>query len=493
MNYRLVARYLGFFTVAIGGLMLPAMAWAVYYREWDALVALAFSILVGSVVGGLLILLGRKAPDQMYQREALTLVSVSWVVAAAVGALPFIFGNVLGPVDAFFESMSGFTTTGSTVIQDIEACPKSILFWRALTQWIGGMGIVVLFIAVLPYLGAGGKLLFRSEGSGPDPRGLSPHIKDTASLLYKIYLGLTLVETLALMLTGLSFYDALSHTLTTLSTGGFSPNQASIAAYDSLAAEVIIIVFMIVGGTSFAIFFAMLRGNWKAPFENTEWRVYISIILIAIALMSLNLIFGSHSAIDGIQTDEGYPFTKAVRSASFQVVSIMTGTGFVTEDFDLWPAFSRMLLVMLMFTGACAGSTAGGMKVVRIIMLAKMAYWSVENTFRPKTIRAVRIGGEVVSVEVQRMVYAFLVLYVTWFVFGTLFMSALGLPFQTAASSVAATLNNIGPGLELVGATRDFSGIPAAGKLFLTLCMALGRLEMFSICVLFIPSFWIHR
>lgn len=490
MNYKLISTYLGFFSVAIGAFMLVPALWAFYYREWSELGALSGAIVLSALFGILLVVLGRGAPDRMYQREALALVSVSWFVAAAAGALPYVLDGVLGPVDAFFESMSGFTTTGSTVIVDIEAVPKSILFWRALTQWLGGMGIVVLFIAVLPYLGAGGKMLFKSESPGPDPRGLSPHIKDTATTLYKIYLGLTALQTTALMLAGLSFYDALSHTLTTLATGGFSSKQASVGAYDSFAVEVIVIVFMGCAGTNFAIFFAMIRGDWKAPFKNTEWRVFVAILLIAMALVAANLMFGTRHAPDGTAIEGGYSFTHAVRSAGFQVVSITTTTGYGTDDFDQWPAFSRMLLVVLMFIGGSAGSTGGGMKVVRIIMLAKMAYWSVENTFRPKTIRAVRIGGEVVSVEVQRMVYAFLFLYAFWFAAGSLFMSALGLPFQTAASAVVTTLNNIGPGLELVGATHDFSVIPGIGKIFLSLCMALGRLEMFSVCVLFVPGFW---
>jgi len=496
MNYRLISRYLGFFVFAVGTLMLPSVLWALYffYAEGDsaesgALVAFLWSMGVAAIVGAVLVLIGRSAPDRMFQREALSLVSLSWIVAAAIGALPFIFSGVLGPVDAYFESMSGFTTTGSTVITDIEAQPKSILFWRSFTQWVGGMGIVVLFIAVLPYLGAGGKQLFRSESPGPDPRGLSPQIKDTASTLYKIYLGLTALQTVALMVAGLSFYDALTHTLSTLSTGGFSTRQASIASFDSAAVEAIVLFFILCSGTSFVLLFVMLRKEWKAPFRDMEWRVYIGIFLIATGLVAANLMLADPGQGDA---SEPYRFGDALRYASFQVGTLLTGTGFTTSDFNAWPAFSRMLLVGLMFVGACAGSTTGGIKVVRLIMLVKMAYWRLECTFRPKTIRAVRIGGQVVGDDVQKMVYAFLVLYIMWFAGGTLFMSALGLPFETATTSVIATLNNIGPGLGLVGAKGDYAHIPDVGKIFLSLCMVLGRLELFSVCVLFVPSFWRH-
>ena len=491
MNYRLVSKYIGYFSFAIGLLMLPSALWAVYFAEWDALIAFVFSMALACALGGALAMVGRAAPEQLWQREALTLVSVSWFVAAFLGGFPFLFGGVLGPVDAFFESMSGFTTTGSTVIQDIEATPLSILFWRSMTQWLGGVGIVVLFIAVLPYLGAGGKQLFRSESSGPNPHGLSPRIKDTASILYKIYGGFTVAITIALMAFGMSFFDALCHTMSTLSSGGFSPKQASIGAYDRIAFEIIVMIGMAVAGTSFALFFVMLRKDWLAPLRDTEWKTYIAIAAIAFALIAINIAGGEHQPQAG-GAAETYTLKHSMRSAAFQTMSIFTGTGFVTEDFDRWPNFSRMLLFMLMFTGGCAGSTTGGIKIVRLVILVKIAYWRIENTFRPKTVRAVRISNQVIDDDTRRSIHSFFVIYIAWFVFGSLVMAGLGLPFESAMCSVAATLNNIGPGLGLVGATQDYSDIPAAGKLFLSLCMVLGRLELFSVCVLFVPAFWKH-
>ncbi len=493
MNYRLVAKYLGHFTLAIAVLMTPSVICALCFKEWEALAAFLESMAMAAAFGGVLIWLGRNPRDQMFQREGLALVGVGWLLTAGIGALPYILHGTLGPVDAYFESMSGFTTTGSTVLQDIEATAKSILFWRSFTHWLGGMGIIVLFIAVLPYLGAGGKQLFRSESPGPDPRGLRPRIKDTAIFLYKLYLALTVVQTLLLKAAGMSFYDALCHTFGTLATGGFSTRAESIAAYDSLAIELIIITFMVAAGTNFGLYFALLRGDKKALFKNTEWRVFIGLLAVSTVLITINLM-GVQGTLDG--ADEAVPekmeLGQALRQSAFQVVSIASTTGYSTANFDAWPNFSRTLLVLLMFVGGCAGSTGGGIKVVRILMLIKMAYWRLESTFRPKTVRTVRINGEVVADDVQRTVYGFFVLHMAVFAIGALIMSALGLPFQSAVSSVIATLNNIGPGLELIGSEQNFAFIPPAGKLFLSLCMAMGRLELFSICVLFIPSFWKH-
>ena len=494
MNYRLVAKYLGRFSCAMGLLMLPSALCAVLYRDWLSLAALGESAGVALLIGAVLMGIGFRAPDRMFQREGLALVGIGWLLTAAISALPFVFSGTLGPVDAYFEAMSGLTTTGSTVLVDIEAVPASILFWRSFTHWIGGMGIIVLFIAVLPYMGAGGKQLFKSESPGPDPRGLSPRIRNTASVLWKIYVGLTVVQTVLLMAAGMNLYDALTHTFGTLATGGFSPYANSVAAFDSVAVEAIIIVFMVLAGTNFGLYFAMLHHDWLAPLKNTEWKAYILILAVASALITVNLmgVQGQVAADTSAPPSPDYSLGEAVRHATFLTVSIMTTTGYGTEDFDQWPYFSRMLLVVLMFVGGCAGSTGGGIKVVRFIMLFKMAYWRLESTFRPKTVRPIRINGQVVDEDTQRTVYAFFFIHMLIFVGGSLFMSAIGLPFQSATTAVIATLNNIGPGLELVGAVQNFHFIPDAGKIFLSLCMAMGRLELFSICVLFVPSFWKH-
>lgn len=508
MNYRLLAKYIGYLSAALGLLMIPATGWAIYYQEPQALWGFTISIAICLLAGGVLVLAGRRAETIMTHREALALVGLTWLMMAVLGAFPYIFARELGIVDAFFESMSGFTTTGSTVIEDIEATARSVLFWRSFTQWLGGMGIVVMFIAVLPYLGAGGKLLYRSETTGPTKRGLQPRIQDTASYLYRLYIGLTVLQLLLLIIIGMDPYDALCTTFSTLSTGGFSPQQESIAAYESPLIEWVIIFFMAAGGVNYALYFAMIRGHWSAPFRDTEWRFYIAILVIATLLITANLA-GLRSSADYILEEaqtggfEGshydgieelvFPPGESFRLAAFQVVSMMTTTGFATSDFDVWPHFSRMLLVMLMLIGGCGGSTAGGFKVARVIILLKLTYWRLERTFRPKTVHVVRMSDQVIDEDVQNRVAGFLVLYLVWFLAGTMVMSAFGLPYTTATTAVIAALNNIGPGLGLVGANMDFAFIPAAGKLFLALCMLVGRLEIFTICVLFMPSFWRSR
>jgi trk system potassium uptake protein TrkH len=355
------------------------------------------------------------------------------------------------------------------------------------------MGIIVLFIAVLPYMGAGGKQMFKSESPGPDPRGLSPRIRDTASALWKIYVGMTVLLTLLLLGAGMNLFDALTHTFSTLATGGFSTRNASIAAFDSVTIEIIIIVFMALAGANFGIYFAMLRGDWWAPLKNTEFKAYFLILALVSLMIMVNLLgFQGSVGLDAPQPAPDYTPAEAARHATFLTVSLMTTTGFGTEDFDHWPYFSRMLLVLIMFIGGSAGSTGGGIKVVRFIILFKMAYWRVESTFRPKTVRPIRVNGQIVDEEMQRTVYAFFFLNMLIVAIGSLYMSLLGLPFQSAVTAVITTLNNVGPGLEHLGAIESFAIVPDHGKIFLSLCMALGRLELFSIGVLFVPSFWKH-
>lgn len=494
MNIRYLLKVLGYFSWATAPLMLPALIVSFYYKEGQAALALLFSAVVSILVGSFLYRMGRGAPNRFYQRETLGVVALAWILVAGLGALPFIFSGVLGPVDAYFECMSGFTTTGSSVfgLSHFQHTPKAIMFWRAFTHWVGGMGIIVLFLAVLPYLGVGGKQLFKSESPGPDPRELTPRIRDTATILYTIYLGLTILEIAALMFAGMNWFDATCHTFATLSGGGFSTRFNSVGEFKSPVIDVIVIFFMICGATNFALYYSMLKGNWKALFMDTEWRAYIFILLTATLLVTLNLCgwFGAGVVrADGPVKTYDNPL-EALRYAGFQVASMMTTTGFTTDDFDRWPDLSRELLITVMFIGGCAGSTSGGIKVIRIMMLLKMVYWRLEKSFRTRTVRVLRIAGEPVEEGVQQNVYGFVVLYLGWAILGTFVMTALGLPLLSAFTSVAATLNTTGPGLEKVGASMNFAEIPALGKLFLSLSMVLGRLELFSVLVLFVPGFW---
>lgn len=487
MNYRIIASHTSRIVIAIGLLMIPSMVCAAIYREWHALTSLFISMGVVCAFGGLLWLAGRNAPSELFQREALGLVAGAWIIAAAAGGAPYVVNGDLGPVDAYFESASGFTTTGATVIVDIEAVDKSILFWRSFTHWLGGIGIIVLFIAVLPYIGAGGKQLIRSESSGLEPRGLRPRVRDTASTLYKIYFGMTIVQTGLLMLAGMSLYDALCHTFSTLSTGGFSPKQESVGYYDNAVIEAIVIFFMIAAGTNFSLYFAMLRKNHTALFRSTEWRAYIA-LMAGVTVFATAILTVQGTAVSG----GGLPVDAALRTSAFQAVSLVTGTGFVSDDYQQWPLLLHSVLITVMFIGGCAGSTCGGMKVGRLVLLIKMVYWRLECLFRPKTVRVIRLNDETVDEDAQRMVYAFFVLVMGWFAIGCAVMAGSGLEFETGVSAVVATLNNVGPGFGGVGATQDYHHIPGAGKAFLSLCMIAGRLEFFCVTVLLLPSFWRH-
>jgi len=492
MHYRLLFRNIGVFTAFFGLLMLPSAGCAVWYEEWDALVAFGESMAVSMTAGLVLMMAGRGAnPKRMFQRETLGMVGIGWLAAAQAGALPYIFSSTLGPIDAYFEAMSGLTTTGATVIRDIEAAPMSILFWRSFTHWVGGMGIIVLFIAVLPYLGVGGKQLFKSESSSGG-QALSPRIKDTAAMLWKVYVGLTVLQTALLMMAGMTLFDALCHTFGTLASGGFSPKQASVAHYDSITIEIIIMFFMVVAATNFGLYFAMFRSSWWAVLKDTEWRIFIAILFVAIAAITANLMGARFPG--GVTSGEEpvYGFATALRNASFIVISIMSTTGFGQDNYGNWPWFSQLILLGLMIIGGCAGSTSGGLKVMRVIFVAKLIYWRLENAFRPKTVRPIRIGEMIIDEDTQRRVLTYCLLYLLVIASGTLFMTGVGLPPISAISAVITTLGGVGPGLELVGPAYDFSQVPEVGKVFLSFCMAAGRLELFAILVLFVPGFWKH-
>ncbi|MBN1917904.1 MAG: TrkH family potassium uptake protein [Verrucomicrobia bacterium] len=495
MNWKVVTKLLGTLSIVIGLSMVVPLLWALHYGDaarvvpgapLSPTVALIVAMAGACLLGVSLLLIARNARGDVFRREGLFVVGVGWMLTAALGAIPYMLSGVLpNAVDAYFESMSGFTTTGSTVIADIEAVPKGILFWRSFTHWLGGMGITVLFLAVLPALGAGGKHLFRSEVSQLQPEGLRPRIKESALILWRIYVLLTVLETTLLWAQGMSLFDALCHTFGTLATAGFSTRQASVGAYNSLGIELTIIAFMVVGATNFALHYQVLRGRPLNLLRDIEWRVFIVILAAGIAAVTINLLVLNHDA---------FPTPgRALRSAAFQVTSIMTTTGFTTADFDLWPGFTKLLLVVLMCIGGCSGSTAGGLKMARLVILARAALLRLEKVFRPQTVRALRLGGTVLSEDVVHAVAAFFVLYMTVLLVCSLVVAATGTDIVTAFSSVTATLNTTGPGLSTVGAAEDFSRLAPFAKLTLALTMVMGRLELFAILVLFVPAFWKTR
>ncbi len=414
-------------------------------------------------------------------RDGFLAVTVAWVAAAAVGAVPFLMqGSFERPVDAYFESMSGFTTTGATLLGRLEDEPHAILLWRSITQWLGGVGIVVLVVAIAPATGMATQRLFFAELSGVTQDRLTPRIADTAKILWGIYVAFTAVGFVAFMAAGMGPFDAINHILTTIATGGFSTRTASIGAFDSLAIELVAIVFMVLGGVNFALYWRALRGADSLRPQLPELRAYLVILVAATAIVTLSL----------VTSDSRIGAADALRDSAFTVVSITTSSGFITADFEEWNTFGQLVMLMLMFVGGCAGSTAGGMKVIRVLLLGRAAAQEIERQVRPTTVQVLRIGGRVFSEEVRKGVLAFFSLYILIVAIGTVVMAAIGVDGTTAVSSTIASLNIIGPGLGEVGATENYTAIPAEGLVFLSALMLAGRLEVFTVLVLLTPAFW---
>jgi trk system potassium uptake protein len=486
MNFRLLSKVLGLLLLLLACTMLVCLAYAVWgvgAAEDDAAGAFGISVLVTALVGGLLLLIGRSAGREILRKEAIAIVGLGWILSTVFGSLPYIFATPgLGVADAFFESASGFTTTGASVMADIESFPRSLLLWRALTQWLGGLGILVLFVALLTYLGVGSKALFRHESSAKSGEGLKTRIHDVALRLWQIYLLFSVVCCAGLVLLGMSFYEALCHAMTAISTGGFSTRNASIAAFDSLAIELWLTLFMCIGGVSFMLMAWLFRRRWERWEKDEETRFYLLLLLIGGIIIAVDLVLMQENMLLG----------EALRSAFFQVVSIMTTTGYATADFDAWPPFSKVLLLILMFVGGCAGSTSGGIKVSRLVLFFKIVRTEIIAAFRPNQVIAVHINGNQVDEELKVQTLFFLALAAALSGMGTLLIALLEptLDVTSSFSAVVATLFNIGPGFGMVGPTQNFGGLGSVTKIFLSLFMILGRLEFFAVLVLFVPSLW---
>jgi trk system potassium uptake protein TrkH len=478
MNRRSVQRVLGVLLASIGVFILPAAGFAFADRTSDL-----FPLLLSagiSLAVGLALLAGTRGKVDLTVKDGFAIVTFGWLACAVFGALPFLIsGAIRSPVDAFFESMSGFTTTGSTILTDIEALPRGLLFWRSLTHWLGGMGIVVLSVAVLPALGVGGMQLFRAEVPGPTADRLSPRIQNTAKILWGVYVGLSAIEAGLLMFGGMSFFDALCHTFGTMATGGFSTRNASVGAFPSPFIQTVITVFMFLAGANFALHYWLLRRRFTHYWKDEEFRFYAVITVSAIALLWADLVFRLGEApLHGLQL------------ASFQAVSILTTTGFGTADFLLWGAAAQILLLLLMFIGGCAGSTGGGMKNMRVLLLGKHGHREIRRLIHRQAVFTVRLSGRRVSDEVMMNVLGFFLLYVLIFAVATLTVSAMGVDLTTSLGAAAATLGNIGPGLGEVGPASTYAALPAAAKAVLAGCMLLGRLELFTVLVVLTPMFW---
>ena len=475
MNLCVLLYFLGGFLLFFSIALLMPLGVALWYHE-ESWWVFPVSALVSSSLGAVLIL-SIKREEELGYREGFAVVAFSWILAGVIGALPYVLSGVLSPVDALFESVSGFTTTGSTVFEKLEDLPRGLLFWRSLSQWLGGMGIIVLSLAVLPFLGIGGAQLYKAEVPGLVKDRLTPRIQDTARILWSVYLLFTLAETLLLLLGGMSAYEALSHAFTTMATGGFSTRTASVGDFNSAYLEYVITFFMFLAGTNFALHYRALKGDLRAYLRDEEFRFYLMVTLLATLLC---LIF----------TLPEYGLASAFRYGIFQVVSIMTTTGYGTADYDTWPEILRLLLVSLMAFGGMAGSTGGGIKQVRMLLFFRFVRIQFRKLLHPRAVETLKYQGERVPPEVIQSLFGFLALYLLIFLTASLIVCAQGLDLETGVSAVAATLNNIGPGLAEVGPTQNFTHLPTLSKLVLTFCMLAGRLELFPMMIIFTRSYW---
>ena len=507
MRIRLVLFLVGVLAVLFGVNMLPAVAWGLYFGENEAVASLLWSMGISVGVGVAAAIGFRGHRINAGPREGFAVAALGWISLAALGALPFYIGGYIpNYIDCYFETMSGLTTTGASILTcnggelptDIEALPNCILFWRSYTHWIGGMGIIVLSLALLPLLGVGGMQIFRAEVPGPTADKLVPRVRQTTKLLWGIYVLVSAAQCLLLWAhPKVSLFDAMCHTFGTMATGGFSTHSASVSYFGSVYVDVVIIVFMVLAGTNFALHYAGLRGRLKAYLHNGEFLFYIAVM-------------GGAALITTAFLADQFGIGDALHRAAFQVVSITTTTGYTTDNFNVWPVITRLGLVVLMFFGGCAGSTGGGIKHVRVFLLVKHAGVEMRRLLHPQAVIPVRLDGNAVKDRVIQSIQAFVFLYIAIFIVASLAMTGVLLAspesispdgqavasdtvMVTAITSVAATLNNIGPGLGNVGPGegRAYSWVPPIGKVILVLCMLIGRLEVFTVLLLFAP--WFYR
>lgn len=481
MRWQYVLHVIGALSVCIGLTMLWPLLWAFWYDD-AGIIPLAVSATI-TVVTGLAFFFGfkRQKTSVVSHREGMAIVALGWLVAGIFGGLPFLFADTFPTfIDCVFESLSGFTTTGSSVLTDIEAVPKSILFWRSLTHWLGGMGIIVLSLAILPFLGVGGMQLYKAEVPGPVPDKLKPRIKDTAMVLWKVYLLFSILETILLLFGGMDLFDALCHTFGTMATGGFSTRNTSVAAFDSAYIDYVITIFMVIAGVNFSLHYLLLKGRPSVLIKDPEFRVFIVLFFVFTVILAVSVyLAGNYDSPED-----------AVRFTSFQVASILTTTGFATADYELWPGICQGILLFCMFIGGCAGSTGGGMKVMRIMLLLKQSYQELFRLIHPRAVSKVKLGRTVVADDVMRGVWGFFVLWLGLFVLGGFIVAATGVDVVSSFAASLACIGNIGPGIGSVGPTDNFAHLPQVAKATLTLCMVLGRLEIYTVIILFVPEFW---
>lgn len=479
VNYKIIINIIGFLLILEGLFMFLGIPFSLYHGDNDVKILLLSGIGT-SIVGAISFVLTRNKDHEIRKREGYIVVGLGWIVLSLFGALPFVIhGSIPSYTDAFFETMSGFTTTGASILNDIEALPHGLLLWRSVTQWLGGMGIIVLSLAILPILGIGGMQLFVAEVPGPTKDKIHPRVRETAKRLWGIYFIFTVVEIILLFIGGMTFFDAINHAFTTMATGGFSTKQASVAHYQSPFIHYVIIIFMFLAGVNFSLHYHLLHGRFKVILKNDEFKFYAKVIGVISIVIAVILIFQHY----------GNP-EESFRDSLFQVVSLVTTTGFVTSDYELWGPFFKVFFFALLLVGGCAGSTGGGIKIVRHQLMMRNSFSELRRLVHPRAIIPVRFNNNAVSPDIISNILAFFVFYVGIIAVGSLIMSMMGLDFESALGSVATSLGNVGPAIGTVGPTQNFAGIPDLGKWFLSFLMLMGRLELFTILIIFSPAFW---
>jgi len=480
INIRMIIKFTGILLMILTCFMVLSAGWSWYYNESEALKAILHGSAITFASGFIMFLFTFKHDYRnIGKKEGYVIVTLTWLSISAFGALPFfLYDTIPNYTDAFFETISGFTTTGASVIADIESISKGLLFWRSMTHWLGGMGIIVLTLAILPILGVGGMQLFVAEAPGTTPSRLHPRIAETAKRLWGIYVLFTLLQTLFLMFGGMGLFDALNHAFSTMATGGFSTKNDSVAGFSPYI-QYVIIFFMILAGTSFSLHYFALKGQLDKLFKNEEFRFFISVMGIFTIIISLVIFFTSQIG-----------YEKAFRDSLFQVVSIVTTTGFVSADYLQWEGSLWFLIFLLMFAGGCIGSTGGGIKMIRHLVLLKNVRLELKRLIHPMAVIPVRINGKSIPTEIINNFLAFFMIYMLSIAAGSAVMAIIGLDFMSAVGATVATLGNVGPGIGSVGPVNNYAHIPMAGKWVLSFLMLLGRLELFTILLLFSPSFY---
>lgn len=480
MNPRVVSSFVGLLLGIVAVFMLAPVGLGIYDGQPRTILAYGVSAFICVALAFTLRRLSNLQPeDEIHRKDALGVVGFTWLGLGLLGGLPFMIeGSIPDAPGAIFEAVSGFTTTGATVVGDIDNLSRATNLWRCLMHWIGGMGIVVLFVAVFPQLGVGAKHLFKSEVPGPTTEGLRPKIQQTATALWWIYGSLTALATLLLVLAGMPLFDAVCHAMSTLGTGGFSSKGMSVGAFKSPTIDWIISAFMLIAGLNFGLYYGLLRRRWRTFYENYELRFYLAVNAVVIGIVALS-IFERHGNV-----------ADTIRHATFQTLAVTTTTGFMTEDMDVYPDVARFALFCCMFMGACAGSTAGGLKASRVFVLGKVVLRELSVVVRPHQVSAIRVGNGTVSQDIARGIATFFAAYLFLFALASFILVAHGLELMSAMSATIACLSSVGPGFDKVGPTQNFGFIPASGKAVLSLCMIAGRLEIFALFAIFSSGTW---